>query len=157
MSIDTYSINCNKCKQYFRISYTHIRYLCRHGKEIWVILFSVFVNTIGCKNSGVDVTSESYFQSTDRKHSRLQLRCFQFVNGNSLSEDLNKYSSARKIAMAGRFPPRYVSSIPRIQRPPLPSPALPQKCYFSDEMTILKWWNEKWCFYDCVLRKLMRI
>ena len=55
-----YSISCNKYKQYFCISYTHIRYLGRHGEEIPVLLFGVCVNIIHCENSGEDLTSESY-------------------------------------------------------------------------------------------------
>ena len=55
-----YSINCYKYKQYFRISYTHIRYLGRHGKEIPFLLFGVCVNIIYCENSGEDVTSGNY-------------------------------------------------------------------------------------------------
>ena len=50
-----YSINCNKCKQYFRISRTYNRYLCSHGKEIPVILLGAFVNITDCENSGEDV------------------------------------------------------------------------------------------------------
>ena len=56
-----YSINCNKSKQYFRTWYTHNRYLCRHGKEILIIIFDALVNIIDCENGGEDVTSESLF------------------------------------------------------------------------------------------------
>ena len=46
-----------------------------------MILFGAIVNIIDFENSE-DVTSESYIQRKDRKHSRLQLRFFKLVNGN---------------------------------------------------------------------------
>ena len=55
VSIDMYSINCNKCKQYFRISYTHTRYLCCHGKEI-----PVPVSLNPCSSVLVNVYQDMY-------------------------------------------------------------------------------------------------
>ena len=80
MSTDIYSIKCYKGKQYFRISYTHIWYLCCHGKEINALLFGACVNTTDSENSGEDVTSESYVPSR-ASSLRPTHFCYYYYNG----------------------------------------------------------------------------
>ena len=73
-------------KEYIKVNiliiqqYTHIRYLCRHGKEIPLILFGAFVNIIYCENNGEDVTSGS-----------LTIFRVQTINCENSSEDACEY------------------------------------------------------------------
>ena len=60
----------------------YMNMLTRSSKRIFnpMRYIGTFAIAIDCENSNEDVTLESSVLSTDRKHSRLQLRCFKFVN-----------------------------------------------------------------------------